>query len=136
MEELVPPYLSACIVRLVLSIVLCLLLNGCAECDIINVRDYASPDGQHVATVYGYNCYNTTGYAKYVDLRRAGKKMRHSGDVTLVGPGEAVSVAWLSPTQLVVSYFYEVSQPGPATTNIDGVAITSRETPELMGTQQ
>ena len=122
--------------RLVLPIALYLLLAGCSECDIINVRDYAAPGGQHVATVYGYNCYNTTGYAKHVDLRRAGTKMRHPGNVTVVGPGDAVSVAWLSPTQLVVSYCYETSRPGPATTNIDGVAITFRAAPELRGTQQ
>jgi len=130
------PETLACVVRLVLPIALCLLLAGCSECDIINVRDHASPGGQHVATVYGYNCYNTTGYAKYVDLHRAGKKMRHPGNVTVVGPGEAVSVAWLSPTQLVVSYCYETSRPGPATMNIDGVAITFRAAPELRGTQQ
>jgi hypothetical protein len=125
------------IVRLVYSIALCLLLAGCAsECDIINVRDHASPDGQRLATVYGYTCYDTTGYAKYVDLHRAGKKMRHPGNVTVVGPGDAVSVAWLTPTQLVVSYCYETSRPGPATTNIDGVTITFKDTPELRGTQQ
>jgi hypothetical protein len=127
----------ACIVRLVYSIALCLLMVGCgSECDIINVRDYPSPDGQRVATVYGYICYNTTGYDKYVDLHRARKKMRHPGNVTAVGPGEAVSVAWASPTELVVSYCYEVSRPGPATTNIDGVTITFKDTPELRGTQQ
>ncbi len=123
--------------RLVYSIALCLSLAGCAsECDIINVRDHVSPDGQRVATVYGYTCYNTTGYAKYVDLHRAGKRMRHPGNVTVVGPGCVVSVAWLTPTQLVVSYCYETSRPGPATTNIDNVTITFKDTPELRGTQQ
>jgi hypothetical protein len=110
---------------------------GCAsECDIINVRDYPSPDGKRVATVYGYTCYNTTGYSKFVHLHRAGTKMKHPGNVTAVGPGDAVAVAWTSPTELVVSYCYEVSRPGPATTNIDGVTITFRDAPELRGTQQ
>ena len=122
--------------RLVLPIALCLLLAGCSECDIINVRDHASPGGQHVATVYGYNCYNTTGYAKYVDLHRAGKKMRHPGNVTAVGPDDVVAVAWASPTELVVSYCYGFSRPGPAATNIDGVTIVFKDTPELRGTRQ
>ncbi len=117
--------------RLVYSIAVCLLMVGCAsECDIINVRDY------RVATVYGYTCYNTTGYSKFVHLHRAGTKMKHPGNVTAVGPGDAVAVAWTSPTELVVSYCYEVSRPGPATTNIDGVTITFRDAPELRGTQQ
>jgi len=110
---------------------------GCAsECDIINVRDYPSPDGKRVATIYGYTCYDTTGYAKYVHLHPAGTRMRHPGNVTVVGPGDAVSVAWLTATQLVVSYCYETSRPGPATTDIDGVMITFKDTPELRGTQQ
>ena len=67
--------------RFVFVISLCPLLIGCSECEIINVREHASPDGQRVATVYGYNCYDTTGYAKYVDLHRAGRKMRHPGNV-------------------------------------------------------
>lgn len=126
----------ACIVRLVYSIALCLLLPGCSEGDIINVRDHASPDGRRVATVYGYTRYDTTGYAKYVDLHRAGKRMRYPGNVTVVGPGDAVSVAWASPTELVVSYFYEAPRPGPATTNIDDITITVKHAPELKGTQQ
>src|SRR3954471_120352 len=122
-------YPLACIVRLLHSIALCLLLAGCAsECDIINVRDHASPDGQRVATIYGYTCYDTTGYAKYVDLHRAGKKMRHPGNVTVVGPGDVVSVAWSTPKHLVVSYCYETSRPGPASTNIGSVTITFKET--------
>jgi hypothetical protein len=110
-------------------------MAGCSECDIINVQNNASSDGQHVATVYGYDCHNTTGYAKYVDLHRPGKKMRHPGNVMGVGPGDTIAVAWVSPTELVVSYFRETSRPGPATTNIDGVTITFRETPALRGTQ-
>lgn len=106
-----------------------------AECDIINVQDHVSPDGKRVATVYGFTCYNTTGHDKYVDLRRVSRKMRHPGNVTLAGPGDAVSVAWASPTELVVSHFYEDSRPGPATTNIDGVTITFKDAPELRGTQ-
>jgi hypothetical protein len=107
-----------------------------SECDIINVRDHVSPDGQRVATVYGNICYNTTGYDKYVDLHRAGRKMRHPGNVTAVGPGDVVSVAWTSPTELIVSYCYESLRPGPATTNIDGVTIRFKERPELRGAQQ
>lgn len=123
--------------RLVYSIALCLLAVGCSsECDIINVRDYPSPDGQRVATIYGYTCYNTTGYSKFVHLHRAGTKMTHPGNVTAVGPDDVVSVAWASPTELVVSYFYGFSRPGPATTNIDGVTITFKDTPKLRGTQQ
>ena len=63
-------------------------------------------------------------------------KMRHPGNVTVVGPGEAIAVAWGSPTNLIVSYCYEVSRPGPATTNIDGVTVVFKEAPELRGTQQ
>lgn len=123
--------------RLLYSIALCLLMAGCSsDCDLINVRDYPSLDGHRVATIYGYTCHNTTGYSKFVHLHRAGTKMQHPGNVTAVGPGGAVAVAWTSPTELVVSYCYEVSRPGPATTNIDGVTIVFRETPELMGTQQ
>lgn len=127
----------AWIVRLAYSIALCLLMVGCtSECDIINVRAYPSPNGQRVATIYGYNCYNTTGYSKFVHLHQAVTKMKHPGNVTAVGPGNAVAVAWTSPTELVVSYSYEVSRLGPATTNIDGVTIVFRDAPELRGTQQ
>jgi hypothetical protein len=122
--------------RVVNSITLCLMLIGCSECDIINVQDHVSPDGRQVATVYGYICYNTTGYDKFVDLHRAEKKMRHPGNVMAVGPDDIVSVAWTSPTQLVVSYCYGVSRSGPAPTNIDGVTITFKDTRELRETQQ
>jgi hypothetical protein len=127
------------IVRLAFFIVCSLLLGGCSqsdlECDIINVRDHFSPDGQRVATVYGYVCYNTTGYDKYVDLHRAGTKMRHPGNVVHVGPGDAVSVTWASATELAVRYYYETVSPAPASTNIDGVTITFKAAPELRGTQ-
>jgi hypothetical protein len=113
------------------------LLFGCAsECDIINVRDHPSPDGQRIATLYGYNCHDTTGYSKYIDLHQAGRKMRHPGNVTAVGPGDALSVAWLTPTRLVVSYYYETSRSGPATKDIDGVTISFKEKPELKWTPQ
>jgi hypothetical protein len=126
----------ASIMRFAFSITLFLLIVGCAsECDIVNVRDYPSPDGKRVATIYGYDCHNTTGYAKYVHLHPAGTKMQHPGNVTVVGPGDVVAVAWTSPMELVVSYCYEVSRPAPASANIDGVKITFTEAPKLMGTR-
>ena len=130
--------LLACIVRLSCSIALCLALVGCSDCDIINVRSHPSPDGQCVVTIYGYTCYDTTGYAKSVHLHRAGTKMRHPGKVTVAGPGDPVTAAWTTSTQLVVSYCYEVSRPGPATTNIDGVTITFRDavTPHPVSVRQ
>lgn len=126
-------HLLACIMRLVYSIATCLLLVGCSECDIINVTDHPSPDGKHVATLYGADYYNTTGHSTYVDLHRTGKRMRHPGNVIGVGPGDIImSLTWASSTQFVVGYFYEVSRLGPAATNMDGVLITFRkETPSL-----
>jgi predicted small secreted protein len=125
-------------------VVNCIALAGCSTInndggikgDIVHVREFASPDGNHIASVYGYNRHDTTGYPKYVDLRRAGTQLRHPGNITVVGPDDVVSASWLSSTQMVVSYYYGHSRPGPSTKNIDGVVITFQMDPKLQGAQQ
>jgi hypothetical protein len=118
--------------RHVLPILLIAALGGCSvrdKGDIIDVHDTPSPDGRYIVTVFGETFYNTTGYDRHVHLRRAGQKRGYPGNVFVVGPGDAVAVAWSSPTNLSVRYRFEWPRSGPGTTNIDGVAITFSEIP-------
>jgi hypothetical protein len=125
-------------VRLVSFIVICLLPIGCSECDITNVRNYASPDAQHVATVYAYDCHDTTGLYWVADMRRMGRRLHHPGNVIKFGLGDMVphvTVTWQSSTQLVVGYPFDAKHV-PTATNIDGVTITFASAHGVRETQQ
>ncbi len=95
--------------------------------DIVDVRDFASPDGRFICTVFGETFYDTTGYRRHIDLRRAGEQRGFPGNVHIVEVGDDVVVSWSSPTNLSVKLSYETprfQQKLPANTNIAGVAVT------------
>ncbi len=104
-----------------------LALFGCSTLkrgDIIDVRDFPSPDGQRICRVYGETFYDTTGYMRHIDLRWSGDKVNYPGNVYLIGPGDDVAVSWTSPSNLTVALSFETQRPVPASTNAHGVEIT------------
>lgn len=111
--------------------ILLLLLTGCAhqpKGDIIDVREAPSPDGRYICTVFGEKLYyETTGYPRHIDIRRAEEKRGYPGNVYLVHLGDGVSVSWTSPTNLLVRLSLESPHSFPASTNVAGVEVTFSE---------
>jgi hypothetical protein len=94
--------------------------------DIVDVRDFVSPDGHFICTVFGETFYDTTGYRRHIDIRRAGEQMGFPGNVYVVEVGDEVEVSWLSPTNLSVRLSYETpwfQHALPANTNVAGVTV-------------
>jgi len=115
--------------RLLIPALLTLTLFGCSDqrqCDLVKRQDLPSPDGQHVAIVFEMCCYDTTGYYPQVSLLRPRQKLGDFGNVLQGGAGDVFSVTWTATQSLLVQYQPDgewVRYP-PATTNINGVAIT------------
>ena len=65
------------------------------DCDIIDVRDYPSPDGSYVLTSFGYTCYDTTGNDMHLQLRRPSDKLSVPGNVCTVLFAGDFSVFWI-----------------------------------------
>ena len=116
--------------RFAFSIIVVLGLVGCSteqRGDIIDVREFPSPDGRYVCTVFGEIFYNTTGYPRHICLRHAGEKLGYPGNVYLVPVGDGVTVSWASPTNLSVQLKFETRRAVPALTNVAGVQVTFSE---------
>ena len=114
----------------IIAVSLGLLLVGCSHIrrgDIIDVRDFPSPDGRYICTVYGEIFYDTTGYPRHIDLRHAGEKRGYPGSVCVVPVGDDVAVSWTSPTNLSVVMSFETHRAVPAVTNVAGVTVTFSE---------
>lgn len=122
---------SIATMRFAFSIIVVLGLVGCSteqRGDIIDVREFPSPDGRYVCTVFGEIFYNTTGYPRHIYLRHTGEKLGYPGNVYLVPVGDDVVVSWTSPTNLSVRLKFETRRAIPASTNVAGVAVTFSET--------
>jgi hypothetical protein len=105
-------------------------LLGCSTAkrgDIVGVRDFPSPDGKYVCTVFGEIFHDTTGYPQHVDLHLAGEKWAYPGNVLIVPVGDDVVVSWSSPTNLSIALSFETRHGLLANTNLNGVAITFSE---------
>ena len=92
--------------------------------DIVEVRDYSSPDNKYVCTVFGETFHDTTGYARHIYLRRASEERRYPGNVYVVPVGDDVMVSWTSPTNLSVRLSFETRREVPPATNVAGVAVS------------
>jgi hypothetical protein len=113
--------------RFIITAVFALALLGCAHTrrgDIIAVRDFPSPDGSHICTVFGEIFHDTTGYDRHIYLRSAREKRGYPGNVYVVHVGDDVVVSWTSPTNLSVGLSLETRHVFPATTNVAGVKVT------------
>lgn len=107
------------------------MLAGCSHTnkrgDIIDVRDFPSPDGMIVCTVFGEIFYDTTGYPRHIDLHSPDQKHGYPGNIYVVGVGSDVAVSWTSPTNLLVALHFETPKKIPAATNVCGVTVTFSE---------
>lgn len=108
----------------------CLLLTfallGCSTAkrgDFVAVREYPSPDGRYICTVFGETFHDTTGYRQHVDLRPSGKARGFPGNVCVLPVGDDVKVSWASPTSLSVALRFETQRNLSANTNVCGVAV-------------
>src|SRR6266496_1467338 len=90
------------------------LLLGCAREDyaVASRKDIRSPDGRFVARIMEDTHFDTTGNYAHVSLGRAARFESTEQRVFSCGPGEPVSVAWTSPTSLVVRYKGFARMPG------------------------
>ena len=116
--------------RVVITTIFALVLLGCSHMkrgDIVDVRDFPSPDGRYVCTVFGETFHNTTGYPRHIDIRRSGEKRGYPGNVYFVPVGDGVTVSWTSPTNLLVTFSFETPSAVPAVTNVAGVKVTFSE---------
>ena len=116
--------------RLVITTIFALALLGCSHIrrgDIVDVRDFPSPDGRYICTVFGEMFHDTTGYPRHIDIRRAGEKRGYPGNVYVVPVGDDVTVSWTSPTSLLVALSFETRRAVPAVTNVAGVTVTFLE---------
>ncbi len=95
------------------------------DCDIIDVRDYPSPDGSYVLTSFGYTCYDTTGNDMHLQLRRPSDKLSVPGNVCTVLFAGDFSVFWISPTNLSIRVHGQATEPPR---NVMGVAVTFTNT--------
>jgi hypothetical protein len=98
-------------------------LTACSDkqaCDILDVRDYPSPDGRVVLTAFEYCCYNTTGYDTHLQMRRRRERLRVPGNVCVIEFGREFVVAWASPTNLSIRLSADQLPPP---TNITGVTV-------------
>ena len=108
-----------------------LLLSLCFTCcaaeidwDLISQKDFPSPDGQRVATVFEMNCYCTTGDFPQLTVHRPGEKIGKNGNVLQGGPADVITVKWSSPTNLPVKFTHDTKAIGsPTVTNFAGVLI-------------
>ena len=117
-------------VRLMISIFFAFALIGCSTVKrgkIIDVRDFPSPDGRYICTVFGEIFYDTTGYPQHIYLRHADEKRDYPGNVYVVQVGDDVKVSWTSPTNLSVKLSFETRREVPAITNVAGVTVTFSE---------
>ena len=117
--------------RLVIPMLFALALAGCSAAkrgDILDVRNFPSPDGRYVCTVFGETFHDTTGYARHIYLRRASEERGYPGNVYVVPVGDDVTVSWTSPTNLSVKLSFETWREVPAATNVAGVTVTFSET--------
>jgi hypothetical protein len=107
------------------------MFAGCSHInkrgDIIDVRDFPSPDGKIICTVFGEIFYDTTGYPRHIDLHRPDEKHGYPGNIYIVGVGSDVGVSWTSPTNLLVALDFESPRNIPAATNVRGVTVTFSE---------
>ena len=109
--------------RLAFSVIVLVTLMACSDngCDIIDVRDYPSPDAGLLLTSFGYTCYDTTGHPTHLQLRRPGERVRVPGNICVVEFEGEFAVSWISPTNLIISLR---GQRIPQDTNVIGVGVT------------
>jgi hypothetical protein len=117
--------------RVLISMLFCLGLVGCAESDwdMVSRHDFPSADGRHVAAVFEMCSYNTTGYWPQISLLHPGQRLGSDGNVLAGGPGDSFTARWISARELAVEYHTDSewrSYP-PSATNIDGVTITFKK---------
>lgn len=110
------------------SLLLILFLAGCSaktDWDMVSKQDFPAPDGQRIATVFEMCCYCTTGYFPQVSVRRPGEELEKYGNVFQGGPGDRVTVRWLSSTNLIVERGAIENQPTHLSTitNVGGVTV-------------
>ena len=97
-------------------ILIAFLLVSCdtSLCGNEFVKDFVSPDGEYVASVFQRNCGATTPYVEVVSLRSSGKKFVPDdfGNwvFTLQGKAE-VKISWIGERRLEVSYSGTGDQP-------------------------
>ena len=113
-----------------------LILSVCFTCcateidwEMIDQKDFPSPDGQRVATVFEMSCNCTTGYFPQLTVRRTKEKIGTSGNALQGGPSDTITVKWTSRTNLLVKYTSAIRLPKTTPphqstfTNIAGVMI-------------
>ena len=95
---------------------------------MVSRKDFPSPDGQRIATVFEMCCYCTTGDFPQLTVRRPEKKIGVTGDVLSGGPADTITVKWTSPTNLLVDYSHLLKKAGSTrVTNYAGVKIEINE---------
>jgi hypothetical protein len=94
---------------------------------IVDVRNFPSPDGKYICTMFGEMFYDTTGYPRYIDLHRAEEKWSYPGNVYIVPVGDDAAISWSSPTNLSIALSFETRRNLPPNANLGEVAITFSE---------
>ena len=92
------------------------ILAGCSDgCANRVLATQVSPDGQYSAVLFERNCGATTPFATHVSILRKGERLSGSGNTFTADAnhgaastgdwgGPWASIAWLSPSKLVVKY--------------------------------
>ena len=95
--------------------------------EIVEVRDFPSPDRKYICTVFGESFHDTTGWPRHIDLHPANELHGYPGNVYVVPVGDDVKVSWTSPTNLSVRLSFETRRKVPSATNVAGVTVIFSE---------
>src|SRR5437867_11930314 len=74
------------------------------RCDILNIRDFPSPDSVNMVTAFEFDCYNSTGCDTHLQLRRPGAKLQVPGNIYTISFGGEFTVSWRSRSNVIVSF--------------------------------
>jgi hypothetical protein len=86
------------------------LEKGChpdTKGDIHELRDFPSPDGRYVLSVFQKVFHNTTGYPRHIHLSRKGEKVQYPGNIYALPVWEDVAVSWTSTTNLSLTLRFQ-----------------------------